>query len=199
MTSQLIENHMSYLPKHFSETKWTAIQSFIEIFPLATLITCHSDEIFTSHIPFIIDGEKLVGHLNKDNPQFKHLHTSKVELIFHGGDAYISPAEFPTDELPTFNFAKVHIKGIASYVDESRLIKSLVDMTEQLDENFKLEYTHPKIDTLKHFIQGFEVSIDHYHGRFKMSQDKSRAHFEKARTLMKESQINRLNYFLDKE
>lgn len=188
---------MSYLPHHFTEKDWTSIQSFIELFPLATLITSFENEIFTSHIPFIFGDAKLLGHINKDNPQCKHLDKSKVELIFHGGDAYISPSEFETDELPTFNYAKVHVKGEANYTDESLLVKSLVDMTDQLDNDFKLEYTHPKIDKLKHFIQGFEVSIDSFHGRFKMSQDKSESHFEKAKSLMQDSQTQRLEYFMN--
>lgn len=188
---------MSYLPNHFTVKDWANVKSFIKLFPLATLITSFENEIFTSHIPFSIDDDKLTGHLNKDNPQFQHLHTSKVELVFHGGDAYISPAAFPTDELPTFNYAKLHVKGKASYTDESRLIKSLVNMTDELDEDFKLEYTHPKIEILKHFIQGFEVSIESFHGRFKMSQDKSKPHFDKAKTLLKESQKQRLDYFLN--
>ncbi|SDG41649.1 FMN-binding negative transcriptional regulator [Psychroflexus sediminis] len=188
---------MSYLPDHFTASDWTRIQSFIELFPLATLISHFEDEIFTSHIPFIISGNKLLGHINKENPQFQHLNNSRVELVFHGGDAYISPAAFTTEELPTFNFAKVHVKGKVSYGDEQGLIKSLMEMTDQMDEDFKLAYTHPKIDRLKHFIQGFEVSIDSFHGRFKMSQDKSKAHFDKAKSLLKESQTQRLKYFLN--
>ncbi|NEV94764.1 transcriptional regulator [Psychroflexus sp. YR1-1] len=188
---------MSYLPDHFTANDWTRIQGFIELFPLATLISHFENEIFTSHIPFIISENKLLGHINKENPQFQHLHNSKVELVFHGGDAYISPAAFPTEELPTFNFAKVHVKGSVSYGDDQELIQSLVEMTDQMDSDFKLAYTHPKIEMLKHFIQGFEVSIDSFHGRFKMSQDKSQAHFEKAKVLLKESQTQRLDYFLN--
>lgn len=188
---------MSYLPNHFTEKDWTKIKSFIELFPLATLITSFKNEIFTSHIPFIFEGDKLIGHLNKENPQFQHLHQAKSELIFHGGDAYISPSEFETDELPTFNYAKVHVKGKVTFIDETRLIKSLVEMTQQMDDTFQLKYTHPKIDVLKHFIQGFEVSIDSFQGRFKMSQNKSEPHFNKAKLILKESQNQRLNSFLN--
>jgi transcriptional regulator len=187
---------MSYLPDHFTDNSWTTIQSFIEHFPLATLISSYNNEIFTSHIPFIVDNNKLLWHINKDNPQFNHLHLSKVELVFHGGDSYISPSAFVTEELPTFNFAKVHIKGQASYVQESNLIKSLVDMTSQLDDQFKLSYEHPKIDKLKHFIQGLEVNIEDVNGRFKMSQDKSNHHFKKAKDLFSKTQKARMNWLL---
>lgn len=187
---------MSYLPDHFTENDWPVIKSFIERFPLATLVSAYKGEIYTSHIPFIIENEKLIGHINKDNPQFHHLHESKVELIFHAGDAYISPSEFETEELPTFNFAKVHVKGKASFISEARLIQSLISMTDQMDDEFKLEPSHPKIDQLKHFIQGLEVSIESSHARFKMSQDKSKSHFEKAKSLLQESQNLRLNEFL---
>lgn len=188
---------MSYLPAHFTENNWSSIKRFIQIFPLATLITSYKNDIFTSHIPFIARDKSLIGHINKNNPQFDHLHNSKVELIFHGGDSYISPSNFSTEELPTFNYAKAHIKGKARFVGESDLIKSLVDMTDQLDDDYKLSYAHPKIDQLKHFIQGFEVSVENFNGRFKMSQDKSKSHFEKAKLMMKENQTERLDFFLD--
>jgi transcriptional regulator len=188
---------MSYLPSHFTSKNWESVKTFIELFPLATLISLHDQEIFTSHIPFIIFDNKLVGHINKENPQFQHIHKSRVELIFHAGDAYISPSEFETDELPTFNFAKVHLKGKANFIEEPKMVESLIAMTNQLDFNFKLESNHPKIPALKHFIQGLEVSIDEFHGRFKMSQDKTESHFNKAKTLLKKSQEKRLNLFLN--
>jgi len=188
---------MSYLPSHFTSKNWESVKAFIELFPLATLISLHNQEIFTSHIPFIIDNDKLVGHINKENPQFEHLHKSKVELIFHAGDAYISPSEFKTDELPTFNYAKVHLKGKANFIEEPKMVDSLIAMTNQLDFNFKLESTHPKLPMLKHFIQGLEVSIEEFHGRFKMSQDKSESHFNTAKTLLQQSQEERLKLFLN--
>jgi transcriptional regulator len=187
---------MSYLSSHFTSKSWESVKTFIELFPLATLISLYDQEIFTSHIPFIIYNDTLVGHVNKENPQFQHIHNSKVELIFHAGDAYISPSEFETGELPTFNFAKVHIKGKAKFIEEPRMVESLIAMTHQLDSNFKLEQSHPKIPVLKHFIQGLEVSIKEFDVRFKMSQDKSESHFNKAKTLLQKSQQKRLNLFL---
>jgi transcriptional regulator len=188
---------MSYLPSHFTSKNWESVKTFIELFPLATLISLHKQEIFTSHIPFIIENNRLVGHINKENPQFEHIHKSQAELIFHAGDAYISPSEFETDELPTFNFAKVHLKGTAKFIKEPEMVASLISMTNQLDSDFKLEADHPKIPILKHFIQGLEVSIDEFHGRFKMSQDKSESHFKKAKILLQKSQEKRLKLFLD--
>lgn len=188
---------MSYLQNHFISRDWPVIESFLHTFPLATLISCFEGEIFTSHIPFIIQERQLIGHLNKHNPQFQHLDKASIELVFHAGDTYLSPAEFETDELPTFNYAKVHVKGKATYMEESRLIQSLVDMTSQMDDTFQLEYNHPRIDKLKDYIQGFEISIEDYHGRFKMSQDKSKAHFEKAKSIMLRNHNQKLNYFIN--
>jgi len=188
---------MSYLPNHFTENNWETLKEFIKHFPLATLITCSKGKIYTSHIPFIFEGNKLLGHINKDNPQFNHLDKSSLELVFHGGDSYISPAAFDTEELPTFNFAKVHIKGQANFVDENRLISSLVEMTSRFDDAFELTKDHPKIDKLKHFIQGLEVRIEDINGRFKMSQDKSQHHFEKAKDLFSKTQKARINWLLN--
>jgi transcriptional regulator len=41
------------------------------------------------------------------------------------------------------------------------------------------------------------VSIEEFHGRFKMSQDKSESHFNTAKTLLQQSQEERLKLFLN--
>jgi predicted FMN-binding regulatory protein PaiB len=49
---------------------------------------------------------------------------------------------------------------------------------------------------LKHFIQGLEVHIEDVNGRFKMSQDKSHHHFEKAKDLFSKTQKARMDWLL---
>ncbi|MFN2260695.1 MAG: FMN-binding negative transcriptional regulator [Psychroflexus sp.] len=188
---------MTYLSKHFINRDWRNIRKFIKIFPLASLISSHNDKIFSTHIPLILKGNNLIGHIDKRNPQFGHLNNNSVELIFHGGEAYVSPSCFKTEELPTYNYAKVHISGHAEFINETAMIGSLVEMTRQFDNDFQLETSHPKISTLKNFIQGFKIEIEDFHSRFKMSQDKSDEHFEIAKSLFEKQQIENLKKSLD--
>lgn len=188
---------MTYLSKHFINTDWQSIKNFIEIFPLTTLITSHHDKVYSAHIPLILKGNELIGHIDKRNPQFEHLNYKSVELIFHGGEAYVSPSCFKTEELPTYNFAKVHISGLAEFITETAMIESLIEMTNQFDKDFQLEISHPKIPILKNYIQGFKIEIEDFHGRFKMSQDKSDEHFGIAKSLFEKQQQENTKKVLD--
>lgn len=46
-------------------------------------------------------------------------------------------------------------------------------------------------------MKGKASSIEDYHARFKMSQDKSKIHFDKAKAVMLKNQKSKLNYFLN--
>ncbi|WP_127846706.1 FMN-binding negative transcriptional regulator [Psychroflexus aestuariivivens] len=188
---------MTYLSKDFINKDWQTIRKFINIFPLANLITNHNDKIFVAHVPLVFKKDELIGHIDKRNPQFQHLNDKSVELIFNGGETYVSPSYFKTEELPTYNFAKVHVSGHAHFISEKAMVESLIAMTYQLDHNFHLESSHPKIPILKNYIQGFKIQINDFHGRFKMSQDKSNEHFEIAKSLMEKQQKENMNKFLD--
>jgi len=176
----------------------------IKKYPLATLISVIDGKPLISHLPVIyneITG-KLVGHIDKNNPQVKSLKENKeVSLIFKGPDTYISPSIYTTEQLPTWNYIIVHITGKAIAITQAEKAKqALVDMCSFLeapDYNYNLEMDNPKMERAINYIHAFEIEISNWEGKFKLSQDKCEEDQKNAKLhLIKENQ-NNIEDFLD--
>lgn len=179
-----------YPPKHHQDNNFDHQLKTIQQFPLATLISANGEDCLTTHIPLIhqTDGStygKLIGHLDKFNPQCKFLSNRKVYIIFSGPNTYISPNTYTTKQLPTWNYVKVHLEGTAKIIHSPEVIKkSMVDMThflETSDNPYVLDYNDPRMDQLINYITGIEIEITKAEGKFKLSQDKIPADTKQAR------------------
>ena len=150
----------------------------IKTYPLATIISVKEGEPLITHLPLIYreDG-KLIGHIDKFNPQAELLtDDNPLNIIFSGPQCYISPSIYSTTQLPTWNYIKVHLKGTVKRIESKEALKkSLIKMTEFLEapENkYVLEANNPIMERNLDFIKMFEISIDYWEGKFKLSQDK---------------------------
>lgn len=195
---------MKYPAYHFTENDPTVIKSFIETYPLATLISVDKDEIFTTYLPLLWNEHAaLLGHLDAQNPQASQLTDGrKVKIIFHGPEGYISPSHFTTNELPTYNYCKVEVTGRVACITEEELKNAIIQLTKHLEgpeAAYQLTHKEGRLHSLIPYIYGFKVSIETVVGRFKMSQDKSEAHRDKAIDLMIKSQLDRTKKFLESQ
>jgi len=193
---------LKYPANHFIEKDNTTLKALIEAFPLATLISTHQDEIFTTYLPFLWDdSDYLIGHLDTNNPQVPFLQEGKkVHLLFNGPEAYISPAHFPTNELPTYNYCKIEVNGMIASISDEELKRGIIKLTTHLEGNeaaYQLTKDEKRLHSLVKYIYGFKIKVNSLKGRFKMSQDKSDAHQEKAMELMRSSLKNRNEIFLE--
>ena len=150
----------------------------VKTYPLATVISVKGNNPYIAHLPLVYreDG-KLIGHIDKFNPQAKLLKdNNEVTIIFSGPQCYISPSIYTTTQLPTWNYIKVHLKGKVTAVDDERTVKqSLVDMAEFLEQpghKYTLTMDNPRMHGLINYIKGFEIDITSWEGKFKLSQDK---------------------------
>lgn len=169
---------MSYPPKHHQEGNREHLIEVIKAFPLGLVISVENNIPSTTHIPLIFNEGKLIGHIDKNNPQTKLLrNNNNVTIVFSGPDCYISPSLFKSDELPTWNYIKVHIQGkVTEISDISELKQSMVAMTKTFESpvnKFKLSMENPKMEQYINYVYGFEVEITSWEGKFKLSQDKS--------------------------
>ena len=193
---------LKYPANHFIEKDKETLKSLTEVFPLATLITSHQDEIFTTYLPLLWEGsDYLIGHLDANNTQVPFLQEGeKVHLIFNGPEAYISPAHFPTNELPTYNYCKIEVKGSIEPISDEALKKGIIQLTTHLEGNeaaYQLTRDENRLHSLVKYIYGFKIKVNSMQGRFKMSQDKSVSHQKKAIDLMQNSLKNRNQDFLE--
>ena len=190
-------------PKHQENDKVHLLE-VIKTYPLATVISVKDNTPLITHLPLIYretDG-KLIGHIDMYNPQTSLLKDeNEVTVIFYGPQCYISPNIYTTTQLPTWNYVRVHLTGKVTKIESTAALKqSLITMTEFLEapeHQYVLEPDNPRLDKNLEYIKMFEINIDTWEGKFKLSQDKKPKDKENARqTLIKANQES-IKQFLD--
>ena len=175
----------------------------IKQYPLATVISVKDNQPFITHLPLVLEDEKLIGHIDKFNPQAELLKNDlPVTVIFNGPDAYISPSLFKSKQLPTYNYIRVHLKGTVIEIENKNALKSsLIKMTELLEQpkhNYVLDANNKSMERNLDYIKMFEISIDSWEGKFKLSKDKSLEDFAIAKTELIKANQQSIEPFLKK-
>ena len=169
----------TYLPAHFAGPAEAAL-AFMREYPFALLIVVDDGEPIVGHVPMRVDasGERLQFHLARANPQVEALaRQGRATVVFHGPHAYVSPRHYAAPNVPTWNFAAVHVEGPVRTFDEAA--------TAELVAAFSRDYEGP--DGLGDFeqgsayaallrgITGFELTVATQRTKFKLSQNRSAA------------------------
>ena len=198
-----------YPPPHHQENDFELTKAIIEIFPLATVLSGENGDIHATHIPLMwyeSSGKygKLVGHIDRNNPQVASLDQQYVQAVFHGFDTYISPIIYDSKgKLPTWNYTKVHAKGnVTVFVNPEKIQQSIIQMTERLEqkregERFVLKPDNASMQALTKYILGFEIELTEVEGKFKLSQDKTVQDQLNVLKEMKKTHQNRGRIFFD--
>jgi len=176
----------------------------IKTYPLATVISVKDNNPFITHLPLVYrkDG-KLIGHIDKFNPQAELFRANNdVTIIFSGPQCYISPSVYTTTQLPTWNYIKVHLKGTVKAIESKDALKeSLIKMTkflEQPEHNYILEPDNTKMERALDYIKMFEITITHWEGKFKLSQDKKPRDIANAKAELINTNQKNIKVFLEK-
>ncbi|MDH7444794.1 FMN-binding negative transcriptional regulator [Aquimarina sp. 2201CG14-23] len=175
-----------YPPTHHQDYNDENIKSVAVAYPFATLISAKEKTPYVTHAPLIFHGDKLVGHIDANNPHITLLKDNyPITAVFQGPQTYISPSIYTTNQLPTWNYIIAHATGVVTEIKNPEIIKkSMVTMTEFLeapDQDFKLSLEDPRMDRLVPYIHCFEIDIQQWEGKFKLSQDKVPADIENAK------------------
>jgi transcriptional regulator len=194
---------MNYPPKYHQNDSQDHLIEVIKTYPLATVISVSDNQPLITHLPLIFESGKLIGHIDIYNPQAECLkNNNEVSLIFSGPECYISPSIYNSSQLPTWNYIKVHLKGTVKAIESKTALKqSLIRMTEFLeapDHKYVLEHDNPKLDRNLDYIKMFEITITHWEGKFKLSQDKKPSDIEAARTELVRANQKSIKQFLDR-
>lgn len=167
-----------YPPDQHTSLNRELCLDLIRAYPFTTLITAVESKPYTSYLPMILDptpkGHRLIGHLDKRNPQVAHLE-NKITLIFQGPNTYISPEVYANlNRLPTWNYTVVEVTGHISILTEEQTLGSLIALSEFMakDTEEVLKKEDTRLPHLLPHIVAFSVDIDTMVGRFKLSQDK---------------------------
>ncbi len=176
----------------------------IKTYPLATIISVKNNNPLITHVPLIYreDG-KLIGHIDTFNPQAELLaNNNDLTIMFSGPQCYISPSIYSTVQLPTWNYIKVHLKGTVKAIKSKEALKeSIINMTKFLEgkeQKYVLEPDNQRMIGALDYINMFEITIDSWEGKFKLSQDKKPQDIENAKAELIRANQESIEPFLDK-
>jgi transcriptional regulator len=167
-----------YIPKHFAVTEEAPLWELMRQFNFALLISAPDGLPFASSLPFTpLESErKLTAHLARANPQWQHLeHAKEVLVVFQAEHALVSSRWYESaPNVPTWNYATVHVYGQARLLDQAQTRAQL--------EALMMQHGHaPDMATLpEHYLEGmqkgivgFELTNLRLEGKFKLSQNKN--------------------------
>jgi transcriptional regulator len=177
-----------YIPQHFDEPSVAVMHELIRAQPLATLVTLSPQGLNANHIPLHLANEAppygvLRGHVARANPMWLDLQANiEVLTIFHGADAYISPAWYATKNkhgkvVPTWNYAVVHAYGTLRVIDDVTWIRAQLEALTGHQEHQShspwavSDAPQEFIEKLIQSIVGIEIVISRLMGKWKVSQN----------------------------
>ncbi|MFL5812566.1 MAG: FMN-binding negative transcriptional regulator [Bdellovibrionia bacterium] len=175
-----------YLPKRFENSDWVQSLALMQKYPLATVISQTEQGPFVSHLPLVVEVTEdvitLFGHLARANPHSKYLGKQPVYVIFNGPQAYITPKWYAENDVPTWNYAVVHVKGSCTLIEDpagiQKCLKVLSDFAEK-DNADPWEFWIPEDlaapGVLEKAIVGFSIQVESIQSKFKLSQNRSEA------------------------
>ena len=169
-----------YTPKYFKTDQLSLVHQIIEQNQFATLISKTSNEMAITHLPLYFRPNEsehgvIYGHLARANSQWKDWkNINRVTAIFHGPHAYISPRwyEPAPDNVPTWNYAAVHVHGSIEILNDSSEAYSVVkELVEINDTHWKLELSERDRKGMMAAIVVFRINVETIEATFKLSQN----------------------------
>jgi transcriptional regulator len=164
-----------YSPNYAIETDREVIDPVIMNNPFSTLVFHDGMNVQSFHLPLILKGNSLVGHMAKANPAWQDVDGSSVLAIFHGPHCYISPDWYGrSGNVPTWNYISIHVRGnVKIYSEASFLNQALVELGKGYDPGFNIEKNVSDHKNLLASIVGIEITITNVFAKFKLAQSKN--------------------------
>jgi len=141
-----------------------------------------SDAPLASHVPFTLGADRIGLHLVRSNPIARLLTKGGAQalLIVSGPDSYISPDWYGLDDqVPTWNYVAVHIRGSVSLLPNDRLLGHLEGLSASNEARLapKKPWHHSKmspgaLDRMMRQIVPAEMTLEQIDSTFKLNQNK---------------------------
>ena len=179
-----------YVPAHFAPDD-AAVQDLLTHHGAADLITVTDDGPIATLLPFVFDpdaGERgaLLGHLARNNEQWKRPARGEALVIVRGPDAYITPRWYASTAehgrtVPTWNYVTAHVYGELVVHDDPAWLDGLVRRLTDHHEAYIAEPWSVEEAPAEFYagqlraIVGVEVRISRIEAKFKLSQNRSEA------------------------
>lgn len=188
-----------YVPAHFAPDD-DAVDELLIHHGAADLITATPEGLVATMLPFVYDAEEkvLLGHVARNNPQWRLPVRGDALVIVRGSDSYISPNWYPSKAehgrvVPTWNYLTAHVYGAVTVHDDPVWVESLV---RRLTDKHEADRPQPwSVDDAPEkylagqlrAIVGIEVAITRIEAKFKLSQNRPAADIDGVINGLKES------------
>lgn len=167
-----------YTPAYAKNENEEDLKDFIRKNGFGIVVSTVEGKLWATHIPLILVGNKLQGHVSRANRQWRALpQDEEVMVIFQGPHTYVSSSWYNHENVPTWNYVAVHVYGKAHMQSEEELIESL----RQLTNKYEKESVRPvSVDTMSEkYLHtelrgtiGFEITIERMEANYKLSQNR---------------------------
>ena len=171
-----------YIPEIYKNENPEQIRAFIKANSFGILVTNKEGVSLATHIPLEYaqkeDGTEILhAHISKANEQCKHIEDGADALcIFNGPHSYISSSWYDFEEVPTWNYIAVQVRGTFTLLDKEGLwnsVKTLMHTYEDGQENpVRMEELSEKTLRQINGIIGFEIAISSIEAAYKLSQSR---------------------------
>ncbi|MFM1878326.1 MAG: hypothetical protein RLZZ241_1192 [Bacteroidota bacterium] len=175
-----------YIPQKYKEENPERIRQFIEDNAFGILVSGGTERPMATHLPLAVWTDEqnqwvLEGHFAKANPQWRAISDGEIVLcIFNGPHAYISSSWYREEDVPTWNYQAVHIRGRYKKLNNTELLQALSRMMNKYEQHSDQPVTLHKLSptTLKqiHGIVGFRIETLEVEAAFKLSQGRVADH-----------------------
>lgn len=182
-----------YIPSHFAADD-AVVNDLLVNHGAGNLVTATPDGLLATLLPFIYDPSvgdhgSLLGHLARNNVQWKTPVRGEALAIVAGPDAYITPAAYASKAehgrvVPTWNYVTAHVYGTLVVHDDTSWLDALVRrLTTKHEAAVSSQWSVD--DAPEAFVQGqlraivgVELVISRIEAKAKLSQNRSEADVE---------------------
>jgi transcriptional regulator len=184
-----------YVPAHFKPDD-AEVLALLRSGRAANLITATDQGLIATMLPLVHDGPEaraglgpwgaLLGHVARNNVQWRSPAVGEALVILAGPDAYISPAWYATKRehgrvVPTWNYITAHAYGRLVIHDDPAWVEANVRRLSEHHEGTRADpwsvddAPEAYIAGQLKAIVGVEVVIDRVEGKWKLGQNRSDA------------------------
>jgi transcriptional regulator len=183
-----------YVPDHFAAPGDAAVAELLAQHGAADLITATDSGLLATLLPFSYDpdrGERgaLLGHVARNNDQWRLPAIGEALVIVRGPDAYVSPTWYASTAkhgrvVPTWNYITAHVYGNLIVHDDVAWLSALVRRLTEKHESGKTprwsvdDAPGSYISGQLRAIVGMEIAITRVEAKWKLSQNRSAADAE---------------------
>jgi transcriptional regulator len=182
-----------YVPGHFAMDD-AAVRDLLVHHGAADLITATPEGMVATMLPFVFEpdaGEHgaLLGHVARNNDQWRREILGEALVIVRGPDAYVSPGWYASKSehgrvVPTWNYVTAHVYGRLVVHDDPAWVEALVRrLTAKHEASLPNPWAvddapAPFIAGQLRAIVGLELRITRIEAKAKLSQNRSAADVE---------------------